>query len=80
VQLGPGNENERAHLLALLDALRAAGYQPTEVWADRGYCSDHSAPRSRRAGSQPRSAAAAGQATPWQPAKPAAQEHAAADA
>jgi transposase len=40
VRLGPGNENERAQLLPLVDALRAAGYQPAEVWADRGYCSD----------------------------------------
>jgi transposase len=40
LRLGPGNENERAHLLPLIDALRAAGYQPREVWADRGYCSD----------------------------------------
>lgn len=40
VALGPGNENERAHLLPLIDALRAAGYHPGEVWADRGYCSD----------------------------------------
>jgi IS5 family transposase len=40
VRLGTGNENERAHLLPLIDALRAAGYQPQEVWADRGYCSD----------------------------------------
>jgi IS5 family transposase len=40
VRLGPGNENERAHLLPLIDQLRAAGYQPAEVWADRGYCSD----------------------------------------
>lgn len=39
MRLGPGNENERAHLLPLVDALRAAGYQPAEVWADRGYCS-----------------------------------------
>jgi IS5 family transposase len=39
VALGPGNENERAHLLPLVDALQAAGYQPDEVWADRGYCS-----------------------------------------
>jgi transposase len=39
VRLGPGNENERAHLLPLVDALRAAGYQPGELWADRGYCS-----------------------------------------
>lgn len=40
MRLGPGNENERAHLLPLVDSLRAAGYQPEEVWADRGYCSD----------------------------------------
>jgi transposase len=39
VRLGPGNENERAHLLPLVDALRSAGYHPGEVWADRGYCS-----------------------------------------
>jgi IS5 family transposase len=40
VRLGPGNENERRQLLPLIDALQAAGYQPGEVWADRGYCSD----------------------------------------
>ncbi len=40
MRLGPGNENERAHLLPLIDALTAAGYHPGEVWADRGYCSD----------------------------------------
>jgi transposase len=40
VRLGPGNENERAHLLPLIDALREAGHQPAELWADRGYCSD----------------------------------------
>ena len=39
MRLGPGNENERAHLLPLVDALRACGYQPRELWADRGYCS-----------------------------------------
>lgn len=39
VRLGPGNENERAHLLPLVDLLRAAGYRPQQVWADRGYCS-----------------------------------------
>lgn len=37
MRLSAGNENERAHLLPLVDALRAAGYQPGEVWADRGY-------------------------------------------
>ena len=40
MRLGPGNENERAHLLPLVDSVRAAGYQPAEVWADRGYCSE----------------------------------------
>lgn len=40
MRLGPGNENERAHLLPLIDTLLQAGYQPAEVWADRGYCSD----------------------------------------
>jgi IS5 family transposase len=40
VRLGPGNENERGHLLPLVDELVAAGYQPRQVWADRGYCSD----------------------------------------
>jgi IS5 family transposase len=40
VRLGPGNENERAHLLPLIDALTTAGYRPEEVWADRGYCSE----------------------------------------
>jgi transposase len=39
VQLGPGNENERHYLLPLLDALAAAGIQPDELWADRGYAS-----------------------------------------
>ena len=40
MRLGPGNENERAHLLPLLDALRERGFQPSELWADRGYCSE----------------------------------------
>jgi transposase len=40
VRLGAGNENERAHLLPLIDTLHARGYRPGEVWADRGYCSD----------------------------------------
>lgn len=40
MRLGPGNENERAYLLPLVDALRQAGYRPGEVWADRGYCSN----------------------------------------
>jgi transposase len=39
ILLGPGNENERRYLLPLLDALAAAGMQPQELWADRGYAS-----------------------------------------
>jgi IS5 family transposase len=37
VRLAPGNENERRHLLPLLDALAARGIRPEQVWADRGY-------------------------------------------
>jgi transposase len=37
VRLAAGNENERQHLLPLIDALIARGIQPGEVWADRGY-------------------------------------------
>jgi transposase len=39
VRLAAGNENERRHLLPLLDALAAAGLRPHELWADRGYAS-----------------------------------------
>ena len=39
MRLAAGNENERQHLLPLLDALRARGIQPNELWADRGYAS-----------------------------------------
>jgi len=37
VRLAAGNENERQHLLPLIDALIERGLQPGEVWADRGY-------------------------------------------
>jgi len=37
IRLAAGNENERRHLLPLLDALAARGIQPRELWADRGY-------------------------------------------
>jgi transposase len=37
VRLAPGNENERRHLLPLLDQLAQAGIEPDELWADRGY-------------------------------------------
>ena len=37
VRLAGGNENERLHLLPLVDALIAREIRPGEVWADRGY-------------------------------------------
>ena len=37
LRLAPGNENERLHLLPLIDGLLARQMRPAEVWADRGY-------------------------------------------
>jgi transposase len=37
--LSGGNENERHHLLPLVDALAEQNIRPLEVWADRGYAS-----------------------------------------
>jgi transposase len=39
IRLAAGNENERRHLLPLLDALAERGIHPSELWADRGYAS-----------------------------------------
>ena len=39
MRLSGGNENERGHLLPLVDTLAERGIQPLEVWADRGYAS-----------------------------------------
>ncbi len=39
IRLAAGNENERRHLIPLLDALIADGIHPGELWADRGYAS-----------------------------------------
>jgi transposase len=39
VRLAAGNENERRHLLPLIDALAGRGIQPRELFADRGYAS-----------------------------------------
>jgi transposase len=39
IRLAAGNENERRHLLPLLDALAERGLHPQELWADRGYAS-----------------------------------------
>src|SRR3954463_142225 len=51
---GPGNENEREHLLPLLETLIARGVHPGEVWADRGYDSAHLERRLRERGIRPR--------------------------
>ena len=37
MRLSAGNENERRHLLPLLDALAQRGIRPGELLADRGY-------------------------------------------
>jgi transposase len=39
VRVGAGNENERRHLLPLVDHLAERGIRPAELWADRGYWS-----------------------------------------
>jgi transposase len=39
IRLSAGNENERLHLLPLVDELLARGIHPEELWADRGYAS-----------------------------------------
>jgi transposase len=39
VRVAAGNENERRHLLPLIDELLARGVCPEELWADRGYAS-----------------------------------------
>lgn len=37
MRLAAGNENERRHLLPLVDGLLERQIRPGEVWADRGY-------------------------------------------
>jgi transposase len=41
VRLSAGNEHEGRHLLPLIDALCERGLKPGQVWADRGYDSQH---------------------------------------
>lgn len=54
VRLSAGNENERRHLLPLVDALRKRGIQPGELWADRGYDSRELERELRERGIEPR--------------------------
>jgi transposase len=54
VRLAAGNENERRHLLPLVDALLARGIQPDELCADRGYASRELEQELRQRKIQPR--------------------------
>jgi transposase len=54
VRVAAGNENERRHLLPLLDALAARGIRPAELWADRGYHSAELDRQLRARGIEPR--------------------------
>ena len=54
VRLAAGNENERRHLLPLLDALAGRGIRPGELWADRGYHSAQLERELRSRGIEPR--------------------------
>ena len=54
MRLSAGNENERRHLLPLLDALAGRGIKPAELWADRGYHSGALERELRARGTEPR--------------------------
>jgi transposase len=54
IRIGAGNENERAHLLPLVDALCERGFAPAELWADRGYASAALEQALRELGIEPR--------------------------
>jgi transposase len=53
IRIGPGNENERRHLLPLLDQLLCRGIVPDELWADRGYDGEQLRAQTRRRGVEP---------------------------
>ena len=54
MRLAAGNENERRHLLPLVDALAARGIRPDELWADRGYAGRALEQALRERGIEPR--------------------------
>ena len=54
MRLAAGNENERRHLLPLLDALQRRGIVPAQLWADRGYHSRELEAELRQRGIEPR--------------------------
>lgn len=53
IRIGAGNENERRHLLPLIDILLARGLAPPELWADRGYDGDELRRQLRQRGIEP---------------------------
>ncbi len=54
MRLAAGNENERRHLLPLLDALAERDIRPRELWADRGYAGRELEQEIRKRGITPR--------------------------
>ena len=54
MRVAAGNENERQHLLPLLDELLERGINPQELWADRGYDSDELERQLEARGVEPR--------------------------
>lgn len=53
IRVGAGNQNERQHLLPLLDALLERQIVPAELWADRGYDGEQLREQTRRRGVEP---------------------------
>jgi transposase len=53
IRISAGNENERRHLLPLLDELLGRGLRPTELWADRGYDGERLRQQLRARGVEP---------------------------
>jgi transposase len=54
IRLAGGNENERRHLIPLLDELAERGIKPEQLWADRGYASAELEQLLRERGIEPR--------------------------
>jgi transposase len=54
VRVSAGNENERRHLLPLVDLLAEQGIHPDELWADRGYDSRELVAQLQERGIEPR--------------------------
>jgi len=63
-RLSAGNENERRHVIPLLDSLAARGIHPGQLWADRGYDSRELERQLEEGASSPASVAAVCPASP----------------